>query len=277
MFVCACTVGRGTYFVHQHFYENKSDSVNDRRTMKAAEGWAGFFHRAWATVSSSCCCCCWPCWRQSAPSAATPTSAPAPSSSARAPASASVSASAATTRPRSAPGAARAAGRIADSEGSNIDDGGDIEAGFSGPTEHTPLISTVSTTRASDSASTRASAKAHSYSEGLIRDAEHEMDSDGDGDDCDGPSFHPGGGGGGVGDIEQGGISGGYVPTNNSNSSHAGRRRKRKKPLSLYGQAAQSLGFARTKIENAAEVQLYTSDQQPAGKVILVNNSTAHK
>lgn len=45
------------------------------------------------------------------------------------------------------------------------------------------------------------------------------------------------------------------------------QKSRRKRPLSLYSQAAQSLGFAAAKIEHAAEVQLFTSDQQPAGKV----------
>ena len=48
----------------------------------------------------------------------------------------------------------------------------------------------------------------------------------------------------------------------------AGRKKKKKK-VSIYDSVMLAMGFATARIENAAEVQLYTSDQAPAGKVLI--------
>jgi hypothetical protein len=54
------------------------------------------------------------------------------------------------------------------------------------------------------------------------------------------------------------------------------KRVKKKKAMSMYGSAMHAMGMAPAKIEHAQEVQLFTSDQKPAGKVSVVSLSCLH-
>ena len=154
---------------------------------------------------------------------------------------------------------------LQDSEGTNFDDATDLEAGL---TERTPLIDTSSkksytavgnTTTTTSNTSSSATSTGNAAEDGLIRDRAASTDSQEQEQDQDD-----------ILDLEAGPKVDQGADKNEKESSKTDKKRKKKKPLSMYDNARLALGLVPSKIEHAQEVQLFTSDQQPAGKVRLL-------
>ena len=240
--------GKSTNFVHQHFYDanqskqpKKSASAAARRTAASTTYWGAITAYlqgccsgggGQSNSSQSCCksCSCSFSWCKCCRCCGWGSTASNSDS-------------------------------LHDSGGTNFDDATDLEAGLS---ERTPLIDTSSkksytavgnTTTTTLNTATSATSTGNVAEDGLIRDraaSTGSQDQEQDQDD--------------ILDLEAGPQADQGADNNEKESSKPDKKRK-KKPLSMYDNARLALGLVPSKIEHAQEVQLFTSDQQPAGKV----------
>lgn len=254
-----CT-GKSTNFVHQHFYESYDAQKKKKGTTAAALTDVAPTSSYWTSLTSylQCCACPWSC-------------------------------KLCACKCCSCGGMWCCWGKNTaeqDCEGSNIDDA-DLEAGLgvgadTTATERTPLISSsakseparINTYSATSSAkasitSTSAKGSTSAAEDGLIRDRTEvspvntEADDDDEQDDLDLPdSSKPT-------DSQEVDLEAQTGTKSSKGGEKEGKRRRKKKPLTLYGSAMQAMGMAPTKIEHAQEVQLFTSDLKPAGKVYI--------
>ena len=245
IFLFAPCSGKSTNFVHQHFYDanqskqpKKSSSAAARRTATSTTYWGAI-----TAYLQGCCCgggdknCCKSC---------------------------SCSFSWCKCCRCCGWGTANNQDALQDSEGTNFDDANDLEAGL---TERTPLIGSASkksytavgnTTTTTSNSTTSATSAGNAAEDGLIRDRAASTDSQDQDQEQDQDDIL---------DLEAGPQADQSTDNKEKESSKSDKKRKKKKPLSMYDNARLALGLVPSKIEHAQEVQLFTSDQQPAGKV----------